>query len=187
MGFWAAANSVSVSVTINKVPQKFFQNMSTIFGQINATIEATIPQLLKHMSCFMQKLVNQEADAPAYSNNNSIFPLMSILINWQTGLHTDSGSNANLVETSVTFGNYEGGKFLFPQLDVEANFGPGSFAVFCSKAFTHGVKEWTRVERRCIVLYVHADVFDSLEPASMKDWTSLIASLTNFLLYPPDP
>lgn len=146
--------------------------MSTVFSQINATMEAILPELFKHVSCFMQKLKNQEADAQsAHSNNDSIFPSMSILINRQTGLHTDSGSDANLVETSVTFGDYEGGEFLLPQLDVEAKFGPGSLAIFRGKAFSHGVKEWTGVERRCIVSYVHADVFDSLQTRSMKDFT----------------
>lgn len=159
------------TVYADKAQQDFFRATGPVFSQVNATMQAVIPDIHGHIKRLMHRLSNDVSTTnSAHANNQSIFPSVTILIDRETGIHRDTGSNANLVETSVTFGDYQGGNFLLPQLGVVAKFGPGSIAIFRGKAFDHGVGAWSGAERGCFVSYVHAAVFDSLKTRSRQEF-----------------
>lgn len=146
---------------------KFFHGLDPVFAHVNATIKTVTPKIFQFLDSVIKRLCrDMPATNAAHVNVSNVFASMSILIGRTTSLHKDRDSNPDLVETSITFGNYVGGDFLLPELGVVAAFGPGSFAMFRGRTFLHGVSEWAALkpgdERRCLVSYIDEDVHDSL-------------------------
>lgn len=146
----------------------FFHDLDPVFAHVNAAAKVVTPKIYDFLEWVVQRLCQEmPATNSAHANIRNIFASMSILIGSATGLHKDSNSDPDLVETSITFGNYIGGNFLLPELGVTAALGPRLFPMFFKRSFLHGVATWAPLspgdQRRCLVSYIDQDVHELLK------------------------
>ena len=82
---------------------------------------------------------NPEVVKKALANWSFPFTDLTILSNRESPLHRDRHRPFTAFDVMTTFGDYEHGRFIVPDLNRKFEFNGGSAMVGCTKLFEHGV------------------------------------------------
>ncbi|KAG8691125.1 hypothetical protein FRC11_006610 [Ceratobasidium sp. 423] len=145
--------------TVNLLESKRIhdRNVTFLMGLIH-------PDLLEIMQRLQNKMGNLEsATADVITQGwTSCFPCFGFGINRQTTLHRDSNGMRGGLDVIGVLGDFTGGDFHIQELNLVAEWGPGSLGALDGYDFSHEVKPWSGKYRVTMISFCRASTWDGL-------------------------
>jgi hypothetical protein len=139
---------------------RLLKDLAPLAELANYLIKIVDPTMHDHMARLREVMTNERPEVACLcSQDPGLHLTVGLVVNRQSGSHTDSGDAMDSWAVMFSFGEFKGGDLEFEDYGIRTRFQPGDAIVLRARELRHGIRPWEGSLRTTVVYFSNESVW----------------------------